>query len=1101
MEGKRRKGEAPSFDAPYVRENAETIIQNGARKDDILETEDGTVVRITSGKVKGSIRGCKAWRLPLLPGVQYDSLDKCVALGQSCSCMNKGFIECTHEPSASFAIESIGHKLLEACERCGTESGSLLNKVLTWAQALRIVRGDSDEIPSLQLRRTLFHHAPELKPSDVPSGSRVVKDPFKSGESVLVREVPGLPGVFAECSPGDYGHDERASVAKEVVVEAAGADCYDKVCLLTPPQLKSLLQKLIRWGKSVEVVGNLANAVLSSAFIALVFGPGQFLPELGLHSKGPRLALQRAVVAMFEDGIDPGDASSLTFLAATAAICQERPFKLSKRFLLAVCQILIRARHSNSVITWRGQSEEGEPLFADLVSIFGQIGAMPGDLKMFAAVKRIEYKSVVPNFETVFTLDEILYSHIDQHCEEGMPHCVEIFDWFGSTGANHREGRPLNSSLLKRLSSAQKCALYSTTKLGEKRSLAAIAAIEVPIDAVTEEVAAYCAGEITVKVRNAQYIAVFCPTNINKIVIMKRPNRDSEDICYIAANSHVYREVVAVMKKKPVPLSQPYSGGSLSFEKDKWVLKGVKSEPMITVDIHADDADVYDVKGTGVRAGYREKLTAAFLGLVYRDRSEVIRVMCVITPSGDVRMAPILRSATPVGSRFQVYTFLITLCGLCPGCLMPTRAAVFKIVNGLLFAHVRALLVEAFVNAVPVEGTAWLSPLGELRSGQKACLETIISTTAAQTRSFALATTGAGKTAVAAHLLCSVAKEVECAFLFIDTIKSGLAVCSELEKRCTAKIYFLDPRKSSKQHVHRVLGGELKDNPSPEARPKRRAINLVMYDHFASYDRFRDNILRVAPASFAIYDEIDKCYGETKRSRICVPYAMLFRHLVMMSATALRKHSECVAPRAAIAGLFAPIPIRKSNLLVFFAGKVHRFEHDVPFEIHRKVQYIYIEPHPAKKTFHHLAESAFESSIAHLMEKAIECKPSIVVVESKRQADAILKAYPDTAQPPPEADDDALVKDVVILAKYQGRSSNFGRRCSAMVNLPLASSVSLRKQIEGRLMRGEARNLHYWTIVPTNSVLDFLHQSQDASNKMQESLEHFVKLASELRSS
>ena len=253
----------------------------------------------------------------------------------------------------------------------------------------------------------------------------------------------------------------------------------------------------------------------------------------------------------------------------------------------------------------------------------------------------------------------------------------------------------------------------------------------------------------------------------------------------------------------------------------------------------------------------------------------------------------------------------------------------------------------------------------------------------------------------------------------------------------------------------------------------------------------------------AIYDECDRLYAESKRSQHAVPHARLFKYLVMMSATALRKHSEHVGPRAAIASLFAPVPVNSSNLLVFFAGSVLHFHHEVQYDKEERTEYFSLPMLPSAQgnTFHALAQAAFTASMDNLMKAARENPPSIIVTACNGQVEQMLEKYPDETCAAPTLDDDVLQKSIVVISQHSGRVRNYGKVCNSMVSCPLPSSVSTRRQVRGRITRGPLRTLHYVTVVLEGSVLDFLLKSQRASNAMQTNLENLVVLAEELQKS
>ena len=1240
-------------------------------------TGDGTEILIASGYVKGSARGCEEWGMTMLASAVYDQFERCAGLGQGCACGRaKCWTGCSHPATATLVFLAVGSKIRTTSARCGTDPEELLKGEWNWLSVLKHIKGRSSESPSLQIRRSMFDlkanktlkaegtEAQTPSPSSASVSEPVGAPPaIAIGPEAAVAEVPGapVPGGDLYDVPGFPSMRLRVlmvtSIANPVEVAAAvvptvTAALYETVARLSPSQLKSLLQKLVRWGEGVVCVDEDADAVLVCAFVALMVGPGQFLPELGQHSKGPRLALQRTVITLVEDGISPGDVGDeLAYYAALAGVTQESGGLPAPSVIQAAARMLVRGRHSDSVLDWRGLkrkrplvaenaparnteelftglggsvnviftymsgltvratvlpstsleevrtplllaggakglpsptvgllNEAGEkfgyswqlpfaalepsptaPKYAVVIGehgfafarcireVFAKIGAMKGDLSMMSAVVNAQAvaSAAVPNPPVRVALERLLSMHLDLHSEPGMPHVNS--DWFCSTGANFRNGRPVDAAKLNSLEEAQRCALAHTARQ-PRPQVPVVGQTLIPLGADLEELAAYCAGQTNVQVGNRTYLAVFAAHDIQTVVIMEKPTRSQDDISYIAAESKLYREAMHELRKKKVSLGRPLDGYFLRFDHDGrgWSVQRRR---------HRAHAEAQDGKasvqlhpaarreetrlglltcGQGIRRGGVELVVAALRRLSPADRTEVVRTLSVVDPAGEVHMAPIVRSVRPEGMRHNVYSFLAEIAFQCPGALRAARAAVFAVPDALIFNHVRGLLFDAAVEHDSDKGQ-WLgaralgvlpglkqsvvdhitdflaagccssgarvqaTPHGDLRESQQRCAEAMAQR---GRRSFVLAPTGSGKTAVAVNRLCAVADHVEYAFFFIDTLSGASAVAFEIEWRCKVQIVFLDPRKSKGAGAREMIDGKIKGRTfNAEAAPVRGALNIVLYDHFAGYDDFRARIVAAAPSSFAVMDECDKLYADTKRSLFAVPYARLFRYLVMMSATALRRQSEHVGPRAAIASLFSPIPVDANNLLVFFAGSVQTFKHEMLYEKEERAIRFSLPNgllHVGERTFHSLSEATFEASIEQLMIAARLRPPSILVTESVSQVQRILDAYPEETQGFPVHEGEALSKQVVVISKYQGRSTNFGRVCNSMVCCPLASSVATRRQVTGRLTRGPLRKLYYTTVVLEGSVHDFLLQSQHASNVVQAKLENLVQLANEL---
>ena len=87
------------------------------------------------------------------------------------------------------------------------------------------------------------------------------------------------------------------------------------------------------------------------------------------------------------------------------------------------------------------------------------------------------------------------------------------------------------------------------------------------------------------------------------------------------------------------------------------------------------------------------------------------------------------------------------------------------------------------------------------------------------------------------------------------------------------------------------------------------------------------------------------------------------------------------------------------------------------------------------------------------------------------------------------------------MSKSQVRGRNFGKRCRALLHLPLATSVASRVQIRGRITRADQAfdEVTEIVLVPRGTCLHALHEHQRSSNSLQRFFEVFIELASKLR--
>jgi hypothetical protein len=974
------------------------------------------------------------------------------------------------------------------------------------------------------------------------------------------RVVPGIDKEEAQLAwypsypsyPDQESGVEVASVSNLIGTSEREKFVWSEISALNPSQLKSFMQKLVRWGSAVDVAdGDLA---LRAAFVALFFGPGMFLPDLRQHSTGPRLALQRLVVILFEDGVAKEDVGDLTYWAALAGVLQHTPTPVPLEVVRRALGALSRARRSPYALAWRRQPRRlvtptgaaEPPLFSDLHAVFAAIGAMAGDLKMILSVRRLDFQGghLDQGDSRACSLAEARFKHLDQHAEPLIPHVVALFLWHVMTGFNPRtapETGPmarLDWAKLGEMAPAQKRALefslgLKPEELGTPLD-AASATHLIPFRCEASAIVAYSAGQITVTVKKMvieedeagvrsrtlkklDYLAVFCPSDLDIVVILRKPQARaaSADVDHIDPKSDEYEDALEALRRKRIPLGSPLEPGKY-LRWDKAEEQWKTSEPLpdsALVPVHpAEDPDPRFLPsaptGGGLREKHEEVLAGLFALLPSTDRTEVVRMLADVTPGCDIEMTPLLRSARPTGMRHAVYAFVGTIAHQCPGALTPTSAGKWHLNNPVVFAHVRHKIIEWFVaGATPTTG--WRpAPLAQPHAEQKHCLDRIHRWR--EKRHFVMAKTGAGKSLIAALLCCEAANEdeIDHVFVFMDSEAGLTSVATEMKRCIGASFMWLDSRAGGRTCRLTTLPGGAEawvEISRGAPAPVLHAVNVLRYDHFAQNAALRAAVISKASTGFAVYDEVDRCYGETLRTRICVPLAFLFRRLVMLTATPLRKHAEGIGPRLAIASLFAPFPLSAPNLLVFFCGHVKSFEHPIPYpEVHdseyielRGLADTSLQPDSGAR-FAELADLAFLAALPRLLEAGRQLVaraggPVIVAVQTKKQVQWALEAGRNETQEPTESRPPS--RPLVVVAASAVRGRNFGRHTFGLLHLPLAISVPTRRQLYGRLHRGPLRKLHYLTVIPKWTVLEALYRNHERDEYTVMNLEALVRQA------
>lgn len=340
------------------------LVQAGGGRGDIVYTADGTKIQIaTGGGIPGSSLCCKRWSLHPLEGVVYDTAHPLLGVGQECSCTNpwsKKCSSCPHTTRTLIRFLQIGSKIRKVCSERGTDAEELLRaEPWSWYSALDHIRGEGTiKPPWMQLRRTLFFVLPlNTSREPLPQPKEIISLPnfeYDPSDSIA---IPGLPlSVQLQTYKGELStplelvllHAYPLGYTQEMSAEVAAM--WKKIEKMDAPLQKSMLQKLIRWGQSIQVgeEGDHGDILVRCAFLALAFGNGQFTPEIGDHSTGQRLAFHRMAIILIEDGIDPQDIETIPYWAALAGTQQINPTPLPSCILLKAMDVLVRARNSDN---------------------------------------------------------------------------------------------------------------------------------------------------------------------------------------------------------------------------------------------------------------------------------------------------------------------------------------------------------------------------------------------------------------------------------------------------------------------------------------------------------------------------------------------------------------------------------------------------------------------------------------------------------------------------------------------------------------------------------------------------------------------------------
>lgn len=791
--------------------------------------------------------------------------------------------------------------------------------------------------------------------------------------------------------------------------------------------------------------------------------------------------------------------------------------------------------------------------------MLAHIKSLSGDIRMMNGVAahlmrcdwlpvRVQSQGIVNALANVCMPD---FTTTDQHCYRGIGSLLRITAGSGSiaemfgalfhhvTGINPRRGIPKEiaivedqpwvpweSPFFQQARLAQWFALHPPC-IARQKELPLVPGATVALRTLLYpgELAGGV-GHIFVKVKGIGYIVVLgaqVPEDETVMVAPSRANRNvfdvSEDIKQLAIR-HVRGRVLKPKHCQHAALRKP-----VQFVDDKWHLDGIpwidgwveqglESEFVVhsrwdpfSSSPEAEDkliAEALQYRGDGLVEGATELVQECckrvpldvLQRLIDIMQQATVTTVSVPVPGMDGGLAPGALKA-PAPQDPQVYRLMAILSRLVPGAMRACKLPQFKIPSSVIFHHLREWVRSVYVDAIAASGNLWPQDphrhLGCPDNSTK--LYPFQSNSVAKMQRappdashFLFASTGSGKTPMAAE------------HMRLNAIRLGPSVHSVLwvapKKLVDSTVKLLS---EWGYPVHRVVCKKRKRQDAYDFEVKPGMYNVVDVDYL---HKVVDDLLPLAPRLLVVVDEVDQCYGATKRTASAFRLANNAMSVLAMTATAIRKDSD---PLAEWLNLTEPFPVNSSNYLVSMAKAVN-LELDLGITKIKEEKVIPMQPEVRQWCFGNPRDwRGMESVIREATDPVLidvtveECHRATTVHHPKSEDTSIvpsgallvawnqdhveklvemLKARGVQAGGFDQRDDPSL--EVLVVVCRNARGYNSAIRFGCMVTGVYPGNAADRQQMQGRLSRigQQRRELRFVTVFMKGSILQLLHEKQ-----------------------
>lgn len=777
----------------------------------------------------------------------------------------------------------------------------------------------------------------------------------------------------------------------------------------SPAIFKSLMQKCIRV-RPVQVASMVKDrmypveSVLISSFIILLKHPGAFVPNLNAFVNGAESALKRLGVSLIEDSVGSLEAVSCLFAAALAS---RNGYFPSMRFARRCVQWALEGLgssyliyDSHNALKSSASLSEGEKRCCAFLEA---LGSFECDIKMVYSafsLKRIMPElfprpAVMPIYHCLdqHSICEIAHLHIEQQRADSS----EIFSriWLRGAGLNSRKKAFQVDSFV---ADAQKWLwILKTRDSGQlvRFDLRADVSFQGQMNLDRSWIAGLI-GPMSQKFGFQELISFYDPENIDKVVSIRRPSRDSDVYLDEEARNKAALKAIADHSSRPILIKSPllnlsfeclYQNGDfacknvVSGERFQWneycqsafelpLLLGY--EPPSPDDFHAvvKLAASFDPGQKGV---HEEALSLIEAYVLKQDKRFLMRLGLYLRP---VKSAIMINKLSRDGKGAylmvapedsQVFRFLLYVCCLAPGVLKFEPSCIrFQVKFFPYWGLIRSLVLGLIEAAPQHQWSVVPENKRPLYENQVSAIESILDRIAAGKRGHLLwMDVGLGKTQIVLSIMEALVKEGKMPryCFFIISPSSEENICNQIAAM-GLKAHKLDPRKGP----HRMIN------------PKDNCVNLVFHDHM---DDLHEQLKDLACDAFFLFDEVHYMFGNSKRSSVALELAKVCNMFIAMTGTLVRNKDIQKDHIIDWLGQVVDFEVSPENYMIGVASlvsgkrelpiKQNRIEVEVP--VLNPAYYDHVDSHfggrASKVDYHRAALICFESVFEGIKQRVL----------------------------------------------------------------------------------------------------------------------------------
>lgn len=918
----------------------------------------------------------------------------------------------------------------------------------------------------------------------------------------------------------------------------------EELAWFSPSIHKSLIQKIIRTRcrrvrlpKAGEKSGCL---VLLVSLGMLLVHPGSFVPNIQRFVTGLESTAKRLAVSICEDSYYSG---SLTPLFAAALVAQrDRAWFPTDSQIRAWFTIALAAQRESRCFDhdWKSFREEELPESEWGLNyyILKEVKSFHSDIAMVGSIAVNGGRYRKPSFNTTLFPVMGVEHCLDQHClpeiayylpyRPGVSYTVRFQEiWDKASGVNPRllkyqEWRP-DPEIVKAQQDLWYCKTVTPTHIptpsGEEE-------LEYVLD---PSWLAGMVGPIEVRVGRSTAIVVLRSDNLQTLIAVKRPSRDTKDPQLTPEEERQAISSAEAILRRGVEITPPldvYEGmvcirdseGEYYLQDGDTQVSWENARRVTTIlntynySLEGDtlrDAANLDADGIHVQAdmhlqNYLESSSYEVLSrlLSYLERSQTRVELYSISSDGTGTEYTVLPEDT------AVFQSLARFCLLYPGALKMVKGE-FIVGNPALLWHIRDRVREYLRSTTVTEGKEWiLSSIEErkLWPHQEDILQEMLNRYERGRMKHVLwAPVGTGKSLI----VCEYVKAVIRAggmLPYCLWILPPAAVDSVVREIRAAgfKVNILDARRTKNRNVS-ILPG---------------VINIAWYDHLRLMER---ELREVAPSLFLIADEFHLAMSATKRTSVTLELARLSPAMIALSGTIIKdqhvgeliewlsqvvefdvtKENYWVAVASLVSRkIEVPVPLRREE--------IDAWETEDPLTDPKEMNYYSLVPPSLGGTsnsldFRAAIAKCYEASVLEMVRQALNYIEAgeivfLVATNSKQQerlnnllqeagVERIHLITPDsplTLTPEMKTDLQAVITTAQQSTGYSLSKIAIG------IQPVIFSNQNLRTQILGRIHRFNSPREVTWITVHCG-ILSYIWRRYERARTLSEALQGFAK--------